>query len=284
VSGIPAELLAVLENQINLKVPPGAPTSGDAAIVVTVHCISSQPVMVPFGVPKLTLSLASPAYVHMPVWIEFEHARYEPSYPYSLRPDNLGGGRFEVRRNGVMLKPVEVRHDTGPMVFSGPPNGSIAPPDSPRWRLPLHLQYRFDVPGKYEIRFLGTQWELDPVQGIRSVQTVESDWTEIEILPYSAAQRRRWIREQMARMPSSPGLLVGDAVPALLALPNALALSAILPELYRADDLVRGYVAASLAMFDKRELAKQLTRMVREKGLTEEIARLLDQREELFEG
>jgi hypothetical protein len=170
------------------------------------------------------------------------------------------------------------------MVLNGLLNGSIAPADSPRGRLPLHLQYRFDVPGKYEIRFIGTRMEPEPGRGIQTVQVDESDWTEIEILPYSDAEREKWIEEQIPKMPSSPGMLVGDAIPALLAVPDALALSAILPELYDRDDLVRRFTAASLAMFDSALLAKQMTALVRAKGPTEEIARVLDGHDELFEG
>ena len=97
VAGVPAQLLAVLERQINFKVPAEAPTSGEAAIVVTVRGVSSQPVMVPFGKRKTTLSVAGPAYVHMPVWIDVDRARpYDISYPYTLDPRNFGGGRFEV--------------------------------------------------------------------------------------------------------------------------------------------------------------------------------------------
>src|ERR1035438_6852976 len=56
VAGVPAQLLAVLERQINFKVPAEAPTSGEAAIVVTVRGVSSQPVMVPFGKGRVMLS------------------------------------------------------------------------------------------------------------------------------------------------------------------------------------------------------------------------------------
>lgn len=221
VAGVPAQLLAVLERQINFKVPAKAPTSGEAAIVVTVGGVSSQPVMVPFGKRRVMLSLAGPAYVHMPVWIEIDRPRpYDISYPYSLNPRNFGGGRFEVRRNGIILKPLENPQSNGPMVFSGLLNGSIAPVGSPHGRLPLHLQYRFDVPGKYEIRFIGTRREPDPGRGIQTVQVDESGWTETEILPYSEAEREKWIEERISKMPASPGMLVGDAIPELLAVPR----------------------------------------------------------------
>jgi hypothetical protein len=284
VGGIPAGLLAVLENQINLKVPAEAPTSGEAAIVVTVRGVSSQPVKVPFGKPKMILSVVGPAYVHMPVWITLEPPYpYDVSYPYSLTPGDFGGGRFEVRHNGLVLKPLEIHlsHEQI-MIVSGNLHGSIAPADSPRGRLPLHLQYRFDEPGQYEIRFIATR--LGPGHGKRPVEVDVSDWIEIELLPYSDAQRRNWIQEQISKMPSSPGLLVGDAIPGLLAWPDQLALRAVLPQLYHSSDLVRRYVAASLTMFDDTLLRRELTPLVRAKGPTEEIARIVDGSEQSFEG
>jgi hypothetical protein len=277
VAGVPAQLLAVLERQINFKVPAEAPTSGEAAIVVTDRGVSSQPVMVPFGKLKVMLSLAGPAYVHMPVWIDVDRPRpYDVRYPYALDPRDFGRGRLEVRQNGVILKPFETRLGNEARVRNGG-SGGIAPVGSPQGRLPLHLQYRFDAPGKYEIRFIGTA-------GLQTVPVDESDWTEIEILPYSDAQREKWIGERISKMPARPGMLVGDAIPDLLAWPDALALSGILPELYDRDDLVRRFAAASLPMFDSALLAKQLTALVRAKGPTEEIARILDGHEELFDG
>jgi hypothetical protein len=289
VAGIPAGLLAVLEKQINLRIPPEAPAAGDAAVVVSVNGVSSGSVMVAFGKPKVMLSLEEPAYLHMPVWIAVKRPLpYDVAYPYALNPGNFGGGRFEVRQNGIILRPLEIP-DSGGVVTGGILNGSIAPAGSPRGRLPLHLQYRFDTPGRYEIRFIGTRLDVGAVPGaqemqVHRVQVDESDWTEIDVLPYSDAQRRNWIEEQIAKMPSSPGLLVGDAIPELLSVPDELSLRAILPELYHPDGLVRRYVVASLTMFDKALVAHELTSLIRDKGPTEEIARMLDQTEELFEG
>src|SRR6185312_10424194 len=119
---------------------------------------------------------------------------------------------------------------------------------------------------------------------LRKMTTDVSDWTEIEVQPYSEAQRKAWIRERARQMPSSPEELISKAIPELLAMPDAASLAVILPELYHADESVRRYVATSLGMFDSAVGAKQLTTMVREKGPTEEITRLFDQNENLFEG
>ena len=67
VNGTRAGLHLVADGQINIKLPAGIPSAGETAIVVTVRGVSSQAVTVPMGKPKLTLSIAGPAYVHMPV-------------------------------------------------------------------------------------------------------------------------------------------------------------------------------------------------------------------------
>jgi hypothetical protein len=276
VNGIRAGLQFVADGQINIKLPAGIPSAGEVAIVVTVRGVSSQAVKVPMGKPKLALSLAQPAYVHMPVWIA--HNVPVPYRDSILYPFGLSGGKFEVRRNGVLLKPLKILVPRMAVGFLG---GGVVVTDMP---LPLHLQFRFDEAGKYEIRYIGTRTELDPPRGMRAVVVEESDWTEIQVQPFPETRRREWIRERAREMPSAPEQLISKAIPELLALPDSAALSAVLPQLYHSDESVRRYVAASLAMFDGAVVAKQLTPMIREKGPTEEIARLLDENENLFEG
>jgi hypothetical protein len=278
VNGIRAGLQFVGDGQINIKLPAALPPAGDVAIMVTLRGVSSQSVTVPMGKPKLTLSLAEPAYVHMPVWIA--HSVPVPYRDEILQPFGMSGGKFEVRRNGVMLKPLEV---SSPRAYTMPGNGGgvVLAVDMP---LPLHLQYRFDAPGTYEIRYVGTRTEPDLPRGMRTVVMDESDWTDIEVRLFPEAGRREWLAARAREMPSSPAQLIAKALPELLALPDAAALSAILPQLYHSDESVRRYVAASLAIFDGALVAKQLTPMIREKGPTEEIARLLDENENRFEG
>ncbi|HVV44757.1 MAG TPA: hypothetical protein VHC72_06115, partial [Bryobacteraceae bacterium] len=277
VNGIRAGLQYVGEGQINIKLPAGLPQAGEAAIVVTVRGVSSGAVTLPLGKPKLILSRAGTAYVHMPVWIA--HNVPVPYRDPIRLAFGLSEGRFEVRRNGALLTPVKIPPPPGGV--GGSFLSGVTLTDMP---LPLHLQYRFDQPGKYEVRYIGTRMEPDPPHGLRKVTTDVSDWTEIEVQPYSEAQRTEWIRERAGQMPSSPEELISKAIPELLAMPDGAALAAILPELYHPDESVRRYVAASLGMFDSAVVAKQLTPMVREKGPTEEISGLLDQNENLFEG
>jgi hypothetical protein len=275
VNGIRAGLQFIGERQINIKLPAGIPSAGLVAIAVTVRGVSSQEITVPIGKPKLMLSVASRAYVHMPVWIA--HNVPVPYRDPIRYPIELSGGRFEVRRNGMMLKPLEISRPGG---IGGSFGGTVMT-DEP---LPLHLQYRFDGPGQYEIRYVVTRREPAPSRGLRTVVVEQSDWTGIEIEPFSDAQRTEWIRERAREMPSSGEQLIGKALPELLALPDAAALALVLPQFYHSEQSVRRYVTESLAIFNGAVVAKQLTPMIREKGPTEEIARLLDQNENLFEG
>lgn len=277
VNGIRAGLQYVGEGQINIKLPADLPLSGEVAIVVTVRGLSSAAVTLRMGKPTLILSLVGTAYVHMPIWIA-HNVPVPYRDPIRIRV-GLSEGKFEVRRNGALLKPLDVPAPPGGV--GGSFLSGVTETDMP---LPLHLQYRFDRPGKYEIRYIGTRMEPVPPHGIRRVTTDVSDWNEIEVQPYSEAQRTEWIRVRGREMPTSPEQLVSKAIPELLAMPDAAALRAILPELYHPDESVRRYVVGSLGMFDDEVVAKQLTPMVREKGATEEVTRLLDQNENLFEG
>jgi len=107
---VPAQLLAVLERQINFKVPAEAPTSGEAAD----RCDGAWREQ-PAGDGAVRQAEndglgRGPAYVHMPVWIEVDRARpYDISTRTRSDPRSFGGDRFEVRRDGVMLKPFEIR-------------------------------------------------------------------------------------------------------------------------------------------------------------------------------
>jgi hypothetical protein len=262
VNGIRAGLQFIGERQINIKLPAGIPSAGLVAIAVTVRGVSSQEITVPIGKPKLMLSVAGRAYVHMPVWIA-----HNVPVPYRdpIRYPRLSEGRFEARRNGVMLKPVEISVSGG---IAGSFGGTVTA-DEP---LPLHLQYRFDEPGQYEIRYVATRRKPDP-HVLPTVVVEQSDWTSIDIEPFSDAQRTEWIRERARELPTSGEQMTGKALPELLALPDATALTLVLPQLYHPEESVRRYVAASLAIFDRAVVAKQLTLMIREKGPTEEIAR-----------
>ena len=105
--------------------------------------------------PRATITFEQPVYVNMPVWVhvtlpdtpELARAQANLRYPFQEQPQDFHGHDFRVTRDGEALPAIEARR-----VSSGG-GGSVAPPTSPTGRLPLHLLYRFDRPGKYLVKY-----------------------------------------------------------------------------------------------------------------------------------
>lgn len=126
---------------------------------------------------------------------------------------------------------------------------TVAPPDAPHSRLPLHLMYRFDQPGVYSMRL--TAWKAVPPDPRNREVACQSNWTEFEVKPFSETQRTDWLQAEAAKISAAtPGHLVGDIIPSLLAWPDEKALAILLRVVDHRDYLVRQFVRQSLDAFD----------------------------------
>lgn len=252
VDGHPAELLYVGNYQINFKIPADAPEEGTAPIQVCVRDQCSDPVEFRFSAHKAYIHVQGKAYVHMPVWIEAEQPQpYFIQYPARLVPWDFGGSTFEVLHNGRPMTPVHQPLPNGGTIAGG----SIAPSGSPPSRLPLHLLYHFDEPGTYSIRF--TTWKYGADHHTPEI-ACQSDWTEIIVEPFTAAQRDAWLAQEAAKArTANPGQLIGDILPSLLAWPDEKALLVIRQILDNPNQLVRLFARQSLSAFDP-ELVRRM--------------------------
>jgi hypothetical protein len=242
VDGRPAGLMFVGAKQTNFKIPEEAPEDGAAPIEVCVRDACSDPVVFRFSLHKAFLHLLGHAYVHMPVWIEIEQPWGDIRYPYSIFLLNFGGAELEMFHNGEPVAPFRTSIAT-------PSGGTSAPKDSPSGRLPLHLLYRFDEPGVYSVRFTGRGYKYP---GATEVKT-QSDWTDIVVEPYTAAQRLAWLESEAAKARTATvGELVGDVIPSLVADPDEAALSVLLTLVDHPDGMVRQYARMSLDFFDEQ--------------------------------
>lgn len=282
IHGTKAELSTVESNAISLRVPPDLPFSGFIDITVVVDGVESEPDRFKSAGATVRLTMPEHAYVHMPIWVGVErrHSRVV-LYPHSVGLNQFGGARFEVKRNGVLLTPLEYHLSIPPA--AGAQDRTLGLPGSPEGRLPLHLQYRFDVPGRYEIRYRREDERLFP-EGRRTVEIERSDWVPLSVEPFAEAERIGWVRRLAASLPSDSGHLGGDAIPSLLAIPDARSLRAILPLLYHSDEVVRSIVRTSLDMFEPRLIPGALTPLIRVRGFTPELASFLFQDERGFAG
>jgi hypothetical protein len=250
VGSSPAELMYVSPGQINIRIPGDAPPDGLVPFRVCSGDVCSAPVEMRFSSHTAFLSLERPASVHMPVWIHVDApAPDSVQYPCGYWPWGFGDYEFEVLRDGRSLPPLPK-----------PTNPNAATADKcigPTVRsLPLHLFYRFEEPGEYEVRLTARK---------DGAILYQSDWTPIQIGPYSPEEREKWLRSVEATLPKFNWNNLYDVIPSLLAWPDAKAL-ALLLKIIPAEtgmctnfDCIRLFFSTSaLAAFDPALLRQEI--------------------------
>jgi hypothetical protein len=177
------------------------------------------------------------------------------AYPGGQPPLDFGCNQVEVRRNGTPLTRARLVSRQG---IVGPGNGcgnDLVYPGSSRphpGRLPLHLQYRFDAAGVYEVRYA----RLRSIFG-KEIRT-QSDWTKIDILT---------ARPPLPRVaPQDPSEILSDYLPSILGFPTTATLSAVVEYLYHRDETVRRYASAALDWWSEAEVERRLAEAIRTSG------------------
>lgn len=275
VAGAPAGLLYVAAGQINFMVPKETPVEGSAALSVVYQGRSSKAIAMPLGVETAALLLDGPARVGMPVWLRLKPPyNQEPlvRYPFMVFPASFGCNDVEVRRDGELLPRFADWHSQafGGIVFSGSPCGSLGFSTEPHFkgRFPLHLQYRFDQPGGYEVRLI----ERHP---FTSDPPTVMQWTTIEILPGGRNARRQWLADRNAHAPTDAADLLSDFLPGILGVPDDESLRILLPYLHHPDHTVREYTKFGLTYWPADQVAAEIWEIVRAHGPSDSAVDLL---------
>src|ERR1039458_8460384 len=177
---IPSGLLYVQAGQINFKVPQEAAMDGTAPLRVVYQGRGSAAVEMRLGLEPATLSLERPARVGGPRWVHVQAPSFPwyggVRYPVEIAPADFGCNEMEVRRNGALLPRIPMQ--AAAYMRVGLMCGNMGIPGHEmqhKDRLPLHLQYRFDQPGVYEVRYTRRVGQPEPV--------FQTAWTRIEIGP-----------------------------------------------------------------------------------------------------
>jgi hypothetical protein len=256
VGGIEARLIAAMPGQINLVLPGQAWENEMVDFQIVRDGRASPIVPVYFGFNRPVISLATPAFAAMPVWVRVEKpwGKGWLRYPFYTEPWNMGPGSFEVRFQGRELPILSL------LPYPPPRFGMMMglPREVPRkylHRVPLHLAYPLDRPGTYQVRY--TEYRDRPGSAERTVY-LQSDWTDIEILPSTAVQRRTWYQTLASSPPDDTVELLPDFLPSLLAERDEPALRLLARYLESPDSLVRQYVAHALNYFDSGLLQRVL--------------------------
>jgi hypothetical protein len=276
----PAGLLWTQAGQINIQVPEGVPLESTAPLRVVYQSASSAELPVRVSALTAELIVDQAATTKSPVWVKVggpPGSFPEVRYPFPFGPAHFGCAVFEVRRNGVPLPRIPVRDFVG-FAGSGPICGSIAlpAPEPTRNRIPLHLAYRFDQPGLYEVRY-----SYRPALVDGSPTTAYSEWTRLEVRQGTDKQRRQWL--QALPVPGSPGLVLTDYLPSILGLPDDTSLRLLVPLLYHADSLVRDFALRGFGFWSEAEATAAARQALRQRGPCEGVVRLLGEKVEAAE-
>jgi hypothetical protein len=201
------------------------------------------------------IALERPAAVGMPVWLKVPLDGVYFYYPFGfVVPADFGCKKVEVRRDGQILPTIanleEQRRATGVGGYMG--NGCSGKGNPPA-RLPLHLLYRFDQPGVYEVRY-NARVTLNRQTGQREPQALAwTDWTPIEIQPGSPEARARWLTEMSAHAPTTEKELLSDFLPSIAGIPDRQSLELLKTYLHHPVQDVRQYAAAALTYWPTAE-------------------------------
>ncbi|MEO8099023.1 MAG: hypothetical protein ABI811_15075 [Acidobacteriota bacterium] len=282
----PAGLLYVSEGQINFKVPQTTPMDGTAELRVEYRGELSEPLQVQLGAGRPEITLDSPAYTELPIWLRLKlpFGLGDFEYPTYVHPAATWCYEIEVRRNGVLLQrlPNAEKEATIPVVYSGLGGcGALGLPAERkhRGRLPLHLLYRMDQAGTYEVRFTRLDRFLPDGQAL-----AVSDWTSFEVRATPPGRRAEWLAEVARQAQPDTVALLEDVLPSILGFPDAASLALIEPYLYHPDSLVRRFTANGLRYWTKDEQKAVAMRLLRDRGPSDATVEFLrDQRTEALQ-
>jgi hypothetical protein len=214
----------------------------------------------------------------MPVWLKVE-LPYEfgtVTYPYILGPGGIGCNMVEVRRNGQML-PLLPGSNWARFHPFGPGNicSSYSPPNEKADRLPLHLLYRFDAPGIYEVRY---SLNSSPVGFYvsRAEVRADSEWTPIEVRAAKSDQRSEWLRSLRNQAPSDPTDLLTDILPSLLGVPDDASFDILAGYLYHPNISVQGYALEGLSYWPEEYTLRKVQTLLQTRGASEAVTRYVE--------
>lgn len=253
----PAELSWVSDKQINARVPDTSPNTGAASLKVVFANVSSTPAEIRLGPLPVKISLEGAAHVAGPVWLHVDYPLGGgPRYPFDFLPWDFKCDRIEIRKDGKVLTPISPNPRIGEIV-SGNPCGSIGLYGGPiphTGSLPLHLQYRFDAPGIYEVRYSNNSFLGSDIHW-------QSDWTPVEVFP--AAPRF------IGAHPQDPAEILSDFLPGILARRDEETLTVVLEYLYHPSETVRRYAAGALYYWPDADVDARLRALVKAGGPTD---------------
>ena len=228
------------------------------------------------GVPPVQvakISLPDPAYIGMPIWMQVvSPTGYKIHYPSSTTPNDFYCNEVEVMQDGRPLRP---RIGFPAAGRAGAACGWLGIANIAESKLPIHLQYLLTEPGTYMVRFTRREHRrAQPQPGIAE----RSEWVPLHLRIAPPGVIEEWLTSQLAMVPGTPGRLLGDVLPSLLASRDPRVLRLMIDTSYDADSAVTEYAANSLELFDPEQVRMKLLSILRERGPSDALGYLFGSR------
>ena len=223
------------------------------------------------------ISVDQPAFIGEPIWVN--DATRPIRYPY------LGGDciRLDLLYDG---KPVS-HWPVKPVFLGGGGAGSRSIISelasgcvrtelyypSPGRRLPLHIWFHIQKPGRYALRwtYVWTKFK----DGKRETTQTSSAWTTFTVQASSPEDREKWLRSLLTHPDQSAVDLLSDYIPSLVAAaPDERALHAIATRLYSSNQIA-GIAAEALAFFPEDQVRATIFELIQKQGPTDFLAHLV---------
>ncbi len=268
VGGEPAGLLYVHRDQINFKVPQSVPMEGTVGLQIVYGNQASPVVQIEAGLAPVRLILPEPAFTNMPIWVQVKippNRAWPIRYPYPLGPSDIGCNELQVRKDGRLLEKNPAAHFNGG-VFAGMMCGSSSLGDRYQDRLPLHMLYRIEEPGAYEVR-LNMGHTLAWNRALTDTEIdIQSEWTPLRVEAATENQRRAWLTELTRNPPVAPEDLIADYLPSILGVPDEQSLEAVIAQLYHLHPRVGQFAAKGLDFWPLTQALEAVQRTVERRG------------------
>ena len=251
-----------------------------APLFLFLFCLSLSSAQVPEShrpQKPFLISVDQPAFIGEPIWV---NEKTRPT-PYSL----VGGecSRLELLYDGKPMQPWL----TKPVFPGGGSVGAKSIADnlasgcmrtalynpSPGKRIPLHIWFHIQQPGRYALRW---NYEWPEFQGNKVItKRVSSEWVTFAVQVPRAEDREKWLRALLVHPDESARYLLSDYIPTLVAAaPDERALLAIAAQLYSSDQTA-AMAAEALSIFPENRARAAIYELIQKQGPTDFLAHLV---------
>src|SRR5215472_10727594 len=251
-----------------------------APLLLALFCVplSAQVLESIKAVKPFPIAVGQPALIGEPIWVK-DITPGSTRYPY------LGGDciRLELLFDGKPvspwpLKPVFTGGSGGSrsivnMIAAGCVRTGLFYPAS-GMRLPLHIWFHIQQPGRYALRWTYVWSELN--DGKRGTKQVSSEWTTFTVQTPSSEDHEKWFRRLLEHPPVNATDLAIDYIPTLVAAaPDERALHSLAALLYSSDYAASSVAAEALAFFPEDRVRAAIYQLIQKKGPTNFVAHLV---------